>query len=47
VLPVAEVLERRGRIIADGRDAKPLFPDGLRILFQLDELDLAERSPVR
>ena len=47
VLPVAEALERAGRIIADGRNTKPLSADGLQILFQLDELDFTERSPVR
>jgi hypothetical protein len=47
VLPVAEALERPGRIIADGSNAKALAADGLQILFQLDELDFAPRSPVR
>ena len=47
MLPFAEALERAGRIIADGRNTKPLAADGLLVLFQLDELDFTERSPVR
>jgi hypothetical protein len=47
VLPVRETLENADRVIADGRYTEPLLPDRVQMLFQLDELDLAERSPIR
>jgi hypothetical protein len=47
MLPIREILERPNRIITDGRNTKPLLADRVQILFQLNELDLAERSPVR
>ena len=47
MLPVREALERADGVIADSRYTEPLLPDGVQTLFQLDELDLAERSPVR
>jgi hypothetical protein len=47
MLAVREILEHAYRIVTDGRHAEPLVADRLQILFQLDELNLAERSPVR
>jgi hypothetical protein len=47
VLPVRETLERTDRVITDGRNTEPLLPDRVQALFQLDELDLAEGSPIR
>ena len=47
MLPIRETLERPDGIITDGRNTKSLLPDRVQILFQLNELDLAERSPVR
>jgi hypothetical protein len=47
MLPIGEAPERAGRIVADGRDAETLLPDCRQILCQFDELDLAERSPIR
>jgi hypothetical protein len=47
VLPVCKTLERPDRVIADGSDTESLLADRIQMLFQLDELDLAERSPIR
>src|SRR5258708_14291186 len=47
MLPIRETLERTDRVIADGRYAESLLPDRVQALFQLDELDLAEGSPIR
>jgi hypothetical protein len=47
VLPVCKTLERPARIIADGSYTESLVTDRIEMLFQLDELDLAERSPIR
>jgi hypothetical protein len=47
MVSVREILECPDGIIADGRNTKSLLPDGVQIPFQLNELDLAERSPVR
>jgi hypothetical protein len=47
MLAVREILERSDRIVTDRRDTQALLPDRLQMLFQLDELDLAERSPIR
>jgi hypothetical protein len=47
VLPVRETLEHANRVIADGGYTESLLPDRIQTLFQLDELDLAERSPIR
>ena len=46
MLPVRETLEHPDRVVADGRYAESLLPDRVQMLFQLDELDLAERSPI-
>ena len=47
MLPIGETLERRDGIITDGRYAESVLSDGVQMLFQFDELDLAERSPIR
>jgi hypothetical protein len=47
MLPVREILKHAYRIVTDSCHAEPLVADSLQILFQLDELDLTERSPVR
>jgi hypothetical protein len=47
MLPVRETLEHTYGVIADGCYAETLLPDRVQMLFQLDELDLAERSPIR
>src|SRR5690349_23185056 len=47
MLPIHDTLEHPDRVIAGGRYTKALLPDRIQILFQLDELDFAERSPVR
>ena len=47
MLPVRETLEHPDRVVADGRYAESLPPDRVQMLFQLDELNLAERSPIR
>ena len=47
MLPVRETLERSDGVVADGRYTKTVLPDRVQMLFQLDELDLAERSPIR
>jgi hypothetical protein len=47
MLPVRKILERTNGIITDGRHAESLLSDRTQTLFQLDELDLAERSPIR
>jgi len=47
MLPVREILERTDGIITDGRYTESLLSDRTQTLFQLDELDLAERSPIR
>jgi hypothetical protein len=44
VLPVRETLERADGVVADGRYTESLLPDRVQVLFQLDELDFAERS---
>jgi hypothetical protein len=46
MLPVGEILQRIHGVITDRNNTEPLFPDRLQVLFQLDELNLAERSPV-
>jgi hypothetical protein len=47
MLPIREILKRSGGIITDGRYTESPVPDRVQMLFQLDELDLAERSPIR
>ena len=47
MLPVCKTLERPDRVIADGSYTESLLTDRIQMLFQLDELDLAERSPIR
>ena len=45
--PVCKTLERPDRVIADGSYTESLLTDPIQMLFQLDELDLAKRSPIR
>ena len=47
MLPVRKAFERTDGIITDGRYTESLLPDRVQMLFQLDELDLAEGSPIR
>jgi hypothetical protein len=47
MLPIRETLEGADGIITDGRYTESLLPDRVQTLFQLDELDLAEGSPIR
>jgi hypothetical protein len=47
VLPVRETSKGPDGVIADGRYTEALLPDRTQMLFQLNELDLAERSPIR
>jgi hypothetical protein len=47
VLPVRETVKHTDRVIADGRYPESLLPDRVQMLFPVDELDLAERSPIR
>jgi hypothetical protein len=47
VLPVCKTLEGSDRVIADGNYTESLLTDRIQMLFQLDELDLAKRSPIR
>src|ERR1035437_3166142 len=47
MLPVGEVLQYLYRVITDSRQPEALLPYLIEVLFQLHELDLAERSPVR
>jgi hypothetical protein len=47
MLPIREILERSGGVITNGRYTESLLPNRVQMLFQLDELDLAERSPIR
>jgi hypothetical protein len=46
MLPIREALEGADGIITNGRYTESLLSDRDQTLFQLDELDLAERSPV-
>jgi hypothetical protein len=47
VLPVRETFKGPNGVIADGRYTEALLPDRTQMLFQLHELDLAERLPIR
>ena len=47
MLPVRETLERSDGVVANGCYTETVLPDRVQMLFQLDELDLAERSPIR
>jgi hypothetical protein len=47
MLPIRETFQNRNRVVTDGRYAEALFADRVQVVFQLDELDFAEWSPVR
>jgi hypothetical protein len=47
MVPVRETLERSDGVVANGCYTETVLPDRVQMLFQLDELDLAERSPIR
>jgi hypothetical protein len=47
MLSVRKVLERGRAVIADRSQSQALFTDIPKLLFQLDELGFAKRSPVR
>jgi hypothetical protein len=47
MLPISKILQRTYRVVTNRYNSEPLFPDRFQVLFQLNELNLAERSPVR
>jgi hypothetical protein len=47
MLPVREGLEHSHAIITDRSQPVPLLTDVSKMLFQLDELGFAKRSPIR
>jgi hypothetical protein len=46
IFPLGEIQQKRRAVIRNGSDAESDFPVGFLLLSQLDELSLAEGSPV-